>query len=166
MQQNAFVQSMKTIAQSAITKAGFDKTRNGQIVGVNTVTNTYSIKVDGIIYNNVRVVNDMEYNKGDIVKVNIPMNNPSQAYISSSVLSDSSIGSKIAATQSLIDEVNKKADSIIVVMGRVYQLSINIAYDPYIDPTDAKQYWRNIYTAVLTQDGVDVTDQYSSGEFE
>ena len=67
MQQNAFVQSMKTIAQSAITKAGFDKTRNGQIVGVNTVTNTYSIKVDGIIYNNVRVVNDMEYNKGDIV---------------------------------------------------------------------------------------------------
>lgn len=166
MQQNAFVQSMKTIAQSAITKAGFDKTRNGQIVGVNTVTNTYSIKVDGIIYNNVKVVNDMEYNKGDIVKVNIPMNNPSQAYISSSVLSDSSIGSKIAATQSLIDEVNKKADSIIVVMGRVYQLSINIAYDPYIDPTDAKQYWRNIYTAVLTQDGVDVTDQYSSGEFD
>ena len=112
MQQNAFVQSMKTIAQSAITKAGFDKTRNGQIVGVNTVTNTYSIKVDGIIYNNVKVVNGMEYNKGDIVKVNIPMNNPSQAYISSSVLSDSSIGSKIAATQSLIDEVNKKADSI------------------------------------------------------
>ena len=86
MQQNAFVQSMKTIAQSAITKAGFDKTRNGQIVSVNTVTNTYSIKVDGIIYNNVKVVNGMEYNKGDIVKVNIPMNNPSQAYISSSVL--------------------------------------------------------------------------------
>lgn len=166
MQQNAFVQSMKTIAQSAITKAGFDKTRNGQIVGVNTVTNTYSIKVDGIIYNNVKVVNGMEYNKGDIVKVNIPMNNPSQAYISSSVLSDDSIGSKIATTQRLIDEVNKKADSIIVVMGRVYQLSIDIAYEPYVDPSDAKQYWRNVYTAVLTQDGVDVTDQYSSGEFD
>lgn len=166
MQQNAFVQSMKTIAQSAITKAGFDKTRNGQIVGVNTVTNTYSIKVDGIIYNNVKVVNGMEYNKGDIVKVNIPMNNPSQAYISSSVLSDDSIGSKIATTQRLIDEVNKKADSIIVVMGRVYQLSINISYEPYIDPGDAKQYWRNIYTAVLTQDGTDVTSEYSSGEFD
>lgn len=166
MQQNAFVQSMKTIAQSAITKAGFDKTRNGQIVGVNTVTNTYSIKVDGIIYNNVKVVNGMEYNKGDIVKVNIPMNNPSQAYISSSVLSDDSIGSKIATTQRLIDEVNKKADSIIVVMGRVYQLSINISYEPYIDPSDAKQYWRNIYTAVLTQDGTDVTSEYSSGEFD
>lgn len=166
MQQNAFVQSMKTIAQSAITKAGFDKTRNGQIVGVNTVTNTYSIKVDGIIYNNVKVVNGMEYNKGDIVKVNIPMNNPSQAYISSSVLSDDSIGSKIATTQRLIDEVNKKADSIIVVMGRVYQLSIDISYEPYIDPSDAKQYWRNIYTAVLTQDGTDVTSEYSSGEFD
>lgn len=166
MQQNAFVQSMKTIAQSAITKAGFDKTRNGQIVGVNTVTNTYSIKVDGIIYNNVKVVNGMEYNKGDIVKVNIPMNNPSQAYISSSVLSDDSIGSKIATTQRLIDEVNKKADSIIVVMGRVYQLSINISYEPYIDPSDTKQYWRNIYTAVLTQDGTDVTSEYSSGEFD
>lgn len=166
MQQNAFVQSMKTIAQSAITKAGFDKTRNGQIVGVNTVTNTYSIKVDGIIYNNVKVVNGMEYNKGDIVKVNIPMNNPSQAYISSSVLSDDSIGSKIATTQRLIDEVNKKADSIIVVMGRVYQLSIDIAYEPYVDPSDAKQYWRNVYTAVLTQDGTDVTSEYSSGEFD
>lgn len=166
MQQNAFVQSMKTIAQSAITRAGFDKTRNGQIVSVNTVTNTYSIKVDGIIYNNVKVVNGMEYNKGDIVKVNIPMNNPSQAYISSSVLSDDSIGSKIATTQRLIDEVNKKADSIIVVMGRVYQLSINISYEPYIDPSDAKQYWRNIYTAVLTQDGTDVTSEYSSGEFD
>ena len=166
MQQNAFVQSMKTIAQSAITKAGFDKTRNGQIVGVNTVTNTYSIKVDGIIYNNVKVVNGMEYNKGDIVKVNIPMNNPSQAYISSSVLSDDSIGSKIATTQRLIDEVNRKADSIIVVMGRVYQLSIDIAYEPYVDPSDAKQYWRNIYTAVLTQDGTDVTSEYSSGEFD
>ena len=166
MQQNAFVQSMKTIAQSAITKAGFDKTRNGQIVSVNTVTNTYSIKVDGIIYNNVKVVNGMEYNKGDIVKVNIPMNNPSQAYISSSVLSDDSIGSKIATTQRLIDEVNKKADSIIVVMGRVYQLSIDIAYEPYVDPSDTKQYWRNVYTAVLTQDGTDVTSEYSSGEFD
>ena len=52
--QRAFVESMKTIAQTAIEKAGFDKTRNGKIVGVNSITNTYSVKVDGIVYNNVK----------------------------------------------------------------------------------------------------------------
>ena len=32
--QREFVESMKTIAQSAVERAGFDKTRNGKIVGV------------------------------------------------------------------------------------------------------------------------------------
>ena len=44
MAQNAFVQSMKTIAESLIRKAGFDKTRSGKVVGVNSLTNTYSVK--------------------------------------------------------------------------------------------------------------------------
>ena len=50
--QKAFVESMKTIVKSAVERAGFDKTRNGKVIGVNSVTNTYSVKVDGIIYNN------------------------------------------------------------------------------------------------------------------
>ena len=50
-------------------------------------------------------------------------------------------------------------------MGKIYQISINIAYEPYIDPIDAQQYWRNIYTAVLTQDSTEVTDRYSASEF-
>ena len=32
--QNAFIQTIKTIAQSMVEKAGFDKTRTGQVVGV------------------------------------------------------------------------------------------------------------------------------------
>ena len=101
---------MKTIAQSAVERAGFDKTRNGKIVGVNSITNTYSVKVDGIVYNNVKTVNDITCNKGDTVKVNIPMNNPSQAYITSSVLSDDSIGSKLAVVDEAINEIDNKID--------------------------------------------------------
>lgn len=69
MAQNAFVQSMRTIAESLINKAGFDKTRTGKIVTKNELTNTYSVKVDGHVYPNVKVTNDVKYNIGDTVKV-------------------------------------------------------------------------------------------------
>lgn len=161
--QKAFVESMKTIVKSAVEKAGFDKTRNGKVVGVNSVTNTYSVKVDGIIYNNVRTVNDTTCNVGDTVKVNIPMNNPSQAYITSSILSDDSIGKKLAQATTAIDEINNNIDSIVEIMGNIYQLSIGVTYknrtvgsQTYVDAT---------YTAILTQDGVDVTQQHQPSEF-
>ena len=51
---NQIIQSIKTIAQSLVNDAGYDKTRTGQVVGVNTVTNTYSVKVDGHTYPNVK----------------------------------------------------------------------------------------------------------------
>ena len=160
--QREFVESMKTIAQSAVERAGFDKTRNGKIVGVNSITNTYSVKVDGIVYNNVKTVNDITCNKGDTVKVNIPMNNPSQAYITSSVLSDDSIGSKLAVVDEAIDQIDNKIDGIVEIMNSIYQLSISVAYDN--DPNNIG-YKLVTYTALLTQDGVNVTDTHDPSEF-
>ena len=160
MQQNAFVQSMKTIAQSLINKAGFDKTRSGKVVGVNTLTNTYSIKLDGHVYSNVRTVNDSTYNVGDTVKVNIPMNNPSQMYITASIFSDSSIGNKIGHAQSLIDQANEAIEDITVILGRIYQLSIKVTYSSGQDGAVIAT-----YQAVLTQDGQDVTSQFSASRF-
>ncbi len=93
---NQIIQSIKTIAQSLVDDAGYDKTRGGLIVGVNQVTNTYSVKIDGITYPIVRTVDDATYNIGDIVKVVIPCNQATQMYISSSILSDNSLGNKIA----------------------------------------------------------------------
>lgn len=147
MAQNAFVQSMKTIAESLIRKAGFDKTRSGKVVGVNSLTNTYSVKVDGHVYNNVRVVNDSTYNVGDTVKVNMPVNQPSQLYISGSIFSDSSIGKKIGHAESLIEAADREISDIIEIMGNIYQLSIRSEYTS----TSVTHY------GVMMQNGEDVT---------
>lgn len=122
---NQIIQSIKTIAQSLVDDAGYDKTRGGLIVGVNQVTNTYSVKIDGITYPTVRAVDGATYNIGDIVKVVIPCNQATQMYISSSVLSDNSLGNQIANATTLagdakqlgldnqveIQEVSEVADS-------------------------------------------------------
>ena len=104
---NQIIQSIKTIAQSLVDNAGYDKTRGGLIVGVNTVTNTYSVKVDGVTYPIVRAVDDVTYNIGDVVKVVIPCNQATQMYISSSVLSDNSLGNKIANATTLAEDAKK-----------------------------------------------------------
>ena len=128
MSKNTFVQSIKTIAESLIQKAGFDKTRSGKIVGVNTLTNTYSVRIDGYTYNNVRVVDDATYNVGDTVKVNIPCNQPSQMYIASSSFSDSSIGKKIGHAESTIGLINNQIGSIVDIDGDIYQLTFESSY--------------------------------------
>lgn len=104
---NQIIQSIKTIAQSLVDNAGYDKTRGGLIVGVNTITNTYSVKVDGVTYPIVRAVDDATYNIGDVVKVVIPCNQATQMYISSSVLSDNSLGNKIANATTLAEGAGK-----------------------------------------------------------
>lgn len=101
---NAFIKSIQTIAKSLVDNAGYDKTRSGQIVGVNTITNTYSVKVDGHTYPNVKCTHGFSYSVGDIVKVIIPCNQPTQMYIESSILADESAGDKIANAQSLADD--------------------------------------------------------------
>lgn len=104
---NQIIQSIKTIAQSLVDNAGYDKTRGGLIVGVNTITNTYSVKVDGVTYPIVRAVDDVTYNIGDVVKVVIPCNQATQMYISSSVLSDNSLGNKIVNATTLAEDAKK-----------------------------------------------------------
>ncbi len=104
---NQIIQSIKTIAQSLVDNAGYDKTRGGLIVGVNTITNTYSVKVDGVTYPIVRAVDDATYNIGDVVKVVIPCNQATQMYISSSVLSDNSLGNKIANATTLAEDAKQ-----------------------------------------------------------
>ena len=104
---NQIIQSIKTIAQSLVDDAGYDKTRGGLIVGVNQVTNTYSVKIDGITYPIVRTVDDATYNIGDIVKVVIPCNQATQMYISSSILSDNSLGNKIANATTLAEDAQQ-----------------------------------------------------------
>lgn len=105
---NQIIQSIKTIAQSLVDDAGYDKTRSGRIVGVNQVTNTYSVKVDGITYPIVRTVDDATYNIGDIVKVVIPCNQATQMYISSSILSNNSLGNQVANAITLAESANSK----------------------------------------------------------
>lgn len=104
---NQIIQSIKTIAQSLVDNAGYDKTRGGLIVGVNTITNTYSVKVDGVTYPIVRAVDDATYNIGDVVKVVIPCNQATQMYISSSVLSDNSLGNKIVNATTLAEDAKQ-----------------------------------------------------------
>lgn len=104
---NQIIQSIKTIAQSLVDNAGYDKTRGGLIVGANTITNTYSVKVDGITYPIVRAVDDATYNIGDVVKVIIPCNQATQMYISSSVLSDNSLGNKVANATTLAEDAKQ-----------------------------------------------------------
>lgn len=108
---NTFIKSIKTIAQSLINDAGFDKTRTGQILFVNTNKNTYTVKVDGYIYQNVKTVNDATYNVGDMVKIVIPCNQATQVYIESSVLSNTSLGNQVANATSLAEEAQHIAES-------------------------------------------------------
>ena len=104
---NQIIQSIKTIAQSLVDKAGYDKTRGGFIVGMNSATNTYSVKIDGVTYPIVRAVDDATYNIGDVVKVVIPCNQATQMYIASSVLSDNSLGNKIANAVGLAQDAKQ-----------------------------------------------------------
>ena len=78
---NALIRTITTVAQGLIEKAGFNRTRSGQIVGVNPQTNTYSVRIDGQIYPNVPVNGNGSFKVGDITKVYIPNNQPSQMYM-------------------------------------------------------------------------------------
>lgn len=147
MKQNNIISSIKTIAESLIAKAGFDKTRTGNIVGRNEITNTYSVKIDGHVYNNVRTVNDFTYNVGDTVKVSIPCNQASQMYIMSSVFSDESIGKKIVHADSIIDALESQEGSIVEIDGHIYQLNLTSSYS-----TSSAT-----YTGQVLRDGEDVT---------
>ena len=105
---NSFIESIKTIINQKIENAGYDKTRNGQIVKINN-DNTYSVQIGGWTYPNVMTVNDIVYNLYDVVKVVIPCNQPSQMFITSSILSDSSMGKKVAYATTIAENADDKA---------------------------------------------------------
>lgn len=116
---NSIIQSIKTIAKSLVDNAGYDKTRGGMIVGVNDVTNTYSVKIDGITYNNVKAMDDATYNLGDMVKVVIPCNQATQMYISASIFSDSSLGNRVTNALTLADAAEQLGLDNVVEIERV-----------------------------------------------
>ena len=153
---NTFVSSVKTIAQSLIDKAGFDKTRSGKIVAKNDMTNTYSVRIDGNIYANVRVVNDAVYNVGDTVKVNMPCNQPTQMVIVSSIFSDASIGKKIGHAEKLIDAIDGSLEDVKEIDGHIYQLDIVSVFGAS----------NATHTGHIYKDGVDVTDSTYWSKFK
>lgn len=104
---NSFIESIKTMINTKIEKAGYDKTRTGQIVKVNN-DNTYSVQIGGWTYPNVITVNDMTYNLYDVVKVVMPCNQATQMYITSSILSDSSMGKKVAYATTMAEEASQE----------------------------------------------------------
>jgi hypothetical protein len=120
---NSIIQSIRTIAKSLVDNAGYDKTRGGMIVGINDVTNTYSVKIDGITYNNVRVVDDAIYNLGDMVKVVIPCNQATQMYISASIFSDNSLGNRVINALTLAEDAEQLGLDNVVEIGRVEDIA-------------------------------------------
>lgn len=65
----------------AVDNAPYDKTRAGTVLERNE-DNTYTIKVDGVTYRKIAIMDGLRADIGDIVKVVIPTNNPSQMFIS------------------------------------------------------------------------------------
>ena len=120
---NSIIQSIRTIAKSLVDNAGYDKTRGGMIVGINDVTNTYSVKIDGITYNNVRVVDDAIYNLGDMVKVVIPCNQATQMYISASIFSDNSLGNRVINALTLAEDAEQLGLDNVAEIGRVEDIA-------------------------------------------
>jgi hypothetical protein len=120
---NSIIQSINTIAKSLVDNAGYDKTRGGMVVGVNDVTNTYSVKIDGITYNNVKTVDDATYNLGDMVKVVIPCNQATQMYISSSIFSDNSLGNRIVNAMTLAGKAEQLGLDNVIEIGRVEDIA-------------------------------------------
>lgn len=135
--QRAFLQTINTIVKSMIGKAGFDKTRTGQIVGINEITNTYSVRIDNITYPNLKTVNGLTYNLKDMVKVVIPCNQATQMYIESSVLSDDSIGKKVATASALAQEAQATGEQNKIEIQNVSEVanSKNKTYAQPDEPT-------------------------------
>lgn len=78
---NSLLKSIQTLIDKAINIAPFDKTRQAQII-INNNNGTYTIRLDGILYNNVpSYPNYNNLKVGTIIKVIIPSNQNSQMYI-------------------------------------------------------------------------------------
>lgn len=82
---NSLLKSIQTIVNNAIKVAPFNKTRQAQILA-NNGNGTYTIKLDGVLYNNVPAYpTDIFMKVGNIVKVVVPGNQYSHMYIESTM---------------------------------------------------------------------------------
>lgn len=80
---NSLLKSMQTIVDKAIEVAPFDKTRQAQVI-TNNADGTYTIRLDGILYNNVpSCPQTSSISAGSVVKIITPSNQPSQMFIQS-----------------------------------------------------------------------------------
>lgn len=77
---NDTLNAIQTMVDSAVNKAGYDKTRNAVVIARNA-NNTYKIKMDGIEYDNVVFYGSGEAQVNEVVKVVIPNNQASQMYV-------------------------------------------------------------------------------------
>lgn len=73
--------SINTMINQAVDNAPYDKTRTG-VVLARSDDDTYTIKIDGVIYNKIPIMSGFKASVNDIVKVVIPTNNSSQMFIS------------------------------------------------------------------------------------
>lgn len=81
---NSLLKSIQTIVNKEVESASFDKTRQAQII-TNNNDGTYTIRLDGVLYNNVLAYPYTDVlSVGDVVKVCIPSNQTSHMYIKSS----------------------------------------------------------------------------------
>lgn len=77
---NDTINAIQTMVDSAVNKAGYDKTRNAMVIARNS-NNTYEIEMDSIRYSNVVLYGSGVLQTNEIVKVVIPNNQASQMYI-------------------------------------------------------------------------------------
>ena len=78
---NSLLKSIQTLVDKAINIAPFDKTRQAQII-TNNNDGTYTIRLDGVLYNNIpSYPNCSNLKVGIIIKTIIPSNQTSQMYI-------------------------------------------------------------------------------------
>ena len=68
------------LVKKAVDDAPFAKVKNGIIEGVNS-NGTYSVKIDGKTYENMRAINSYNFSVNDVVKVIIAQNDYSNMFI-------------------------------------------------------------------------------------
>lgn len=78
---NSLLKSIQTIVDKEVESASFDKTRQAQVIS-NNADGTYTVRLDGVLYNNVSSYpKSVSITEGSVVKIVTPSNQPSQMYI-------------------------------------------------------------------------------------
>lgn len=118
---NDTLNAIQTMVDSAVSKAGYDKTRNAVILARNT-NNTYKIKMDGIEYDNVVCYGGYTPIISQIVKVVIPNNQASQMYIlplngDLNIDGDAYVNGDINISENLYVSQNAKIEQDIEING-------------------------------------------------